>query len=126
MNENEISVHIVDCAVQLHKDLGPGLFESVYEITLAHLLQKRGLLVERQVEIPIDYDGLHINDAFRADIIVNKLVIIELKSLEVIRPVHKKQLLTYLKLTDLKLGMLLNFGEALMKDGISRVANGYF
>ncbi len=124
MNENEIGKIVVDAAVELHRDLGPGLLETVYEVLLAHELQKRGLAVERQVSIPIKYHGIEFLEGFKADLIINKKVIIELKSVESISDAHKKQVLTYLKLTNLKLGYLLNFGEALMKDGISRIING--
>jgi GxxExxY protein len=124
MTENEIGGIIVDCSVKLHKDLGPGLLESVYEVILAHLLQESGLKVERQVSIPIEYAGIQFDEGFRADIIVENKVILELKSVEKVNKAHKKQVLTYLKLTDKKLGYLLNFGESLMKDGISRVLNG--
>jgi GxxExxY protein len=125
MTENEIGGIIVDCSVKLHKDLGPGLLESVYEILLAHLLQEAGLNVERQVSVPIEYSGIRFDEGFRADIVVEDKVILELKSVERVNNSHKKQVLTYLKLTDKKLGYLLNFGENLMKDGISRVLNGY-
>jgi GxxExxY protein len=124
MSENEIGTIIVDCAVKLHKNLGPGLLESVYEAVLAKQLQLAGLTVQRQVPVPIVYEGLSFDEGFRADLIVNQAVIIELKSVETIHPVHKKQLLTYLKLTGLKLGYLLNFGDELMKNGITRVING--
>ena len=125
MTENEIWKIIVDCSVRLHKDLGPGLLESVYEVILSHLLQEAGLKVERQVSIPIEYAGIHFDEGFRADIIVENKVILELKSVEKINNAHKKQVLTYLKLTDKKLGYLLNFGADLMKNGISRILNGY-
>jgi GxxExxY protein len=124
MNENEIGTIIVDCAVKLHKNLGPGLLESVYEVVLAKQLHLAGLTVHRQVPIPIVYEGISFDEGFRADLIVNQSVIIELKSVETLHPVHKKQLLTYLKLTGLKLGYLLNFGDELMKNGISRIING--
>ena len=104
--------------------LGPGLLETVYEVLLAHELEARGLKVMRQVSIPIEYNGIKFNEGFRADIIVEKKVILELKSVETTTKAHKKQVLTYLKLTNLKLGFLLNFGEALMKDGITRLING--
>lgn len=125
MTENEIGGIIVDCSVKLHKDLGPGLLESVYEILLAHFLQEAGLNVERQVSIPIEYSGMRFDEGFRADIVVEDKVILELKSVEKINNAHKKQVLTYLKLTNKKLGYLLNFGDNLMKDGISRILNGY-
>jgi GxxExxY protein len=124
MHENEIGTVIVDCAVKLHKNLGPGLLESVYEAVLAKQLQLAGLTVHRQVPIPIVYEGISFDEGFRADLIVNQSVIIELKSVETLHPVHKKQLLTYLKLTGLKLGYLLNFGDELMKNGITRIING--
>ena len=104
--------------------LGPGLLESVYHVVLAHELAKRGLRVEKEVPIPIVWDGVRMDVGFRADLIVEGLVLLELKSIETIAPVHKKQLLTYLRLADLRLGLLLNFGAALMKDGIHRVVNG--
>jgi len=124
MHENEIGTAIVDCAVRLHQDLGPGLLETVYEAILARKLQQRGLSVERQVPIAIEYEGLKFDEGFRADLIVEGKVIIELKSVEKVHPGHKKQHLTYLRLTGMKLGYLLNFGEALMKDGITRIING--
>ena len=124
MTENEIGAVIVDCAVNLHKDLGPGLLESVYEVILGRMLEKRGLKVERQKSVPIEFKGEVFDQGFRADLIVEEKVIIELKSVSSLNNAHKKQLLTYLKLTNLKLGFLLNFGEELMKDGITRVING--
>lgn len=124
MDENDIGAVIVDCAVRLHQDLGPGLLETVYEVTLAHKLKAHGLSVERQVAVAISYDGQRFDEGFRADLIIERKVIVELKSVEKVHSSHKKQLLTYLKLTGLKLGYLLNFGEALMKDGITRIING--
>ena len=124
MKENEVAKQIVDAAFHVHSEIGPGLFESVYEVILAHKLGKRGMSVERQKAVPIHYDGLVFDEGFRADIIVEDCVIVELKSIEKIAPVHKKQLLTYLRLTDRKLGLLINFGSALIKDGIFRVVNG--
>jgi len=124
MNENEIGRIIVDCAVRLHMALGPGLLESVYEVLLAHQLQKAGLKVKRQVPIPIEFEGIRFDEGFRADLIVEDMVIVELKSVESVSKAHKKQVLTYLRLTGMKLGFLLNFGEALMKDGIYRIING--
>jgi GxxExxY protein len=124
MTENEIGKIIVDCAVRLHMELGPGLLESAYEVLLVHLLQDTGLKAERQIPIPIQFRGLQFDEGFRADIVVEGKVILELKSIESINNAHKKQVLTYLKLTGKKLGHLLNFGEALMKDGITRVLNG--
>ena len=124
MRENEIGTIIVDCAVELHRNLGPGLLETVYEVTLARSLERRGLTVQRQVAVPIEYQGEAFSEGFRADLIVEDLVIVELKSIERMTTAHKKQLLTYLRLTGLKLGYLLNFGEALMRDGITRTING--
>jgi GxxExxY protein len=124
MTENEIAKIIVDAAFQIHKTLGPGLLETVYEVVLTHALNKRGLRVERQVPVAIVFDGIKFNEGFRADLIVEDKVIVELKSVEKVIPVHKKQLLTYLRLTDKKLGLLINFGSELIRDGISRVVNG--
>jgi len=124
MTENEIAKIIVDAAFQIHKRLGPGLLEIVYEVIFAHELKKSGLNVKRQVPVAIVFDGIKFDEGFRADLIVEDKVIIELKSVENIAPVHKKQLLTYLRLTDKKLGLLINFGSELIRDGISRVVNG--
>lgn len=124
MTENEIGTIVVNCAVRLHMELGPGLLESVYEVLLAHLLKDAGLRVERQVSIPIEFHGIRFDEGFRADMVVEDKVILELKSIECINNAHKKQVLTYLKLTGMKLGYLLNFGDELMKDGITRVLNG--
>ena len=123
MHENEIAQIIVDAALKVHKALGPGLLESVYERVLSHELQKRGLEVNIQVVVPIIYEGMVFNEAFRADLIVENKVIVELKSVENVQPVHKKQLLTYLRLADKRLGLLINFGTVLLRDGVSRVVN---
>jgi GxxExxY protein len=123
MTENEIGTLVVESAIALHRALGPGLLESVYEVALAHELTERGMRVERQVPIPIEYRGLKFEEGFRADIIVERRVILELKSVEQVTAAHKKQVQTYLRLTGCKLGYLLNFGEALMKDGITRLVN---
>lgn len=123
MTENEISKIVVDCCYKIHTSLGPGLLESVYEEVLSYELQKRGLKIDRQKGLPVLYDDLKMELGFRADIIVENKVILELKSLEVLAPVHSKQLLTYLKITGLKLGLLINFGELLIKDGIHRIVN---
>ena len=125
MTENEIGDIVVECTVRLHRELGPGLLESVYEVLLTHMLQTAGLRVSRQVSIPIEFHGIRFEEGFRADLIVEDKVILELKSVDSVNKAHKKQVLTYLKLTGKKLGYLLNFGEYLMKDGISRVINGY-
>lgn len=124
MTENEIGTIVVDCSIKLHRAMGPGLLEVVYEAVLARQLEQAGLSVQRQVPIPIEFEGIVYEEGFRADIVINKLVILELKSIEKTHPVHKKQILTYLKLSGLKLGYLLNFGEELMKNGITRVING--
>ena len=123
MTENEIAKIVVDCCFKIHTSLGPGLLESVYEEILCYELKKRGLNIDRQKGLPVLYDELKMELGFRADIIVENKVILELKSLEVLAPVHSKQLLTYLKLTELKLGLLINFGEALIKNGIHRIVN---
>jgi GxxExxY protein len=123
MLENNIARLIVDAAYNVHTSLGPGLLESVYEVALNHELEKRGLQTSRQKPIPIQYDGLVFDEGFRADIIVEDSVIVELKSVETFAPVHKKQLLTYLRLTDKKLGLLINFGAPLIKQGIFRIVN---
>ena len=124
MTENEIAKIVVDAAYHIHRRLGPGLLESVYEVILAYALSSRGLNVERQKPVPIVFDGMKFDEGFRADLIVEDKVIVELKSVEKIAPVHKKQLLTYLRLADKRLGLLINFGASLIKDGIFRVANG--
>ena len=124
MTENEISAIIVDTAVRMHKNLGSGLLESAYEIILTNQLAKNGLSVQRQVIIPIEYEGEQFAEGFRCDLFVEGKVIIELKSIDKITPAHKKQLLTYLKLTNTKLGFILNFGAGIMKDGIVRTING--
>ncbi len=124
MTENEISKQVVDAAFKIHTRLGPGLLESVYEAVLVYELRKRGLRVERQRPIPVVYEEVQLDEGFRADLVVEGKVIIELKSVETVAPVHKKQVLTYLRLSNLKLGLLINFGEELIKDGISRIVNG--
>ena len=124
MNENEIGAILIDTAVYIHKNLGSGLLESVYETVLARSLGKKGLQVQRQVSIPIEFEGEHFDEGFRIDLFIEGKVIVELKSVEKITAAHKKQLLTYLKLTDTKLGYILNFGAPLMKEGIIRTVNG--
>jgi GxxExxY protein len=123
LTENEIATQVVDASFKIHTTLGPGLLESVYETVLAHELSKRGLRVLRQQGIPVEYEGVHMDIGFRADLIVEDKVIVEIKSVEVVAPVHKKQLLTYLRLADKRLGLLINFDSALIKDGIFRVVN---
>ena len=121
---NKISGQIVDTAFHVHRELGPGLLETVYEIILADALHKRGLTVARQVPIPIRFEGKLFDEGFRADLIVNGCVIVEIKSVESLARVHKKQVLTYLKLSGLKLGLLINFGGELLKGNIERLAVG--
>jgi GxxExxY protein len=124
MTENEVGTIVVQSAAELHRELGPGLLETVYEAALAYELQARGLRVERQKAIPIVYKGLAFDEGFRADLIVAGKVIVELKSVERVIPAYRKQVQTYLRLTGLRLGYLLNFGAALMKEGITRLVNG--
>ncbi len=124
MTENEVAKIVVDAAIAVHRALGPGLLESVYEAVLAAELRDRGLRVERQPAVPIEYRGIRFDEGFRADLIVEGKVLLELKSVERTTHTHKKQLLTYLRLSGHKLGFLLNFGEGLIKDGIVRIVNG--
>ncbi len=123
MTENEIGRIVVDAAIAVHRALGPGLLESVYEVVLAHELTSRGLAVQRQVPVPIIHGNVRFDEGFRADMFVEDKVILELKSVEKATAAHKKQIQTYLRLTGRKLGYLLNFGEALMKSGITRAVN---
>ena len=123
MYENEIATKIVDAAFKIHKTIGPGLLESVYETLMAHELAKHGLRFTRQQMIPVIYEHIRFEEGFRADLVVENKVIVELKSVETIAPVHKKQLLTYLRLADKRLGLLINFGDVLIKNGITRVVN---
>lgn len=123
MTENELSKIIVNSCFDIHKELGPGLFESVYEACLYFELIQQGLLVERQKELPVIYKSIKMEIGFRSDLIVENKVIVEIKSQEAIAPVHQKQVLTYLRLTGLKLGLLINFNEALIKNGIQRIVN---
>ncbi|MGB9441788.1 MAG: GxxExxY protein [Desulfobacterales bacterium] len=124
MTENEIAKQIMDAAFLIHRSLGPGLLETVYEVILAKKLTEMGLVVQRQVPVPIRYEGITFDEGFRADLIVSEKVIVELKSVEQLQPVHFKQLLTYLRLTDMRLGLLIDFGESLLKNGFKRVVNG--
>jgi GxxExxY protein len=123
MKENDIGTIVVECAITVHRELGPGLLETVYEVVLARELRERGLKVERQIPVPIRYKEIKFNEGFRADIVVEGKVILELKSAEKVTAANKKQVQTYLRLTGCKLGYLLNFGEALMKTGITRCVN---
>lgn len=124
LTENDIAREIVDAAFKVHTALGPGLLESVYEAVLTYELEKRGLRVVRQLPLPVVYETVKLDEGFRADLVVEDMVIVELKSVETLAPVHKKQLLTYLRLSGCKLGLLINFGAALIKDGIERIING--
>lgn len=124
MTENQIGTIVVEAAIAVHRELGPGLLETVYEVVFARELQDRGLRVDRQVPVAIAYKDIKFDEGFRADITVEGQIILELKSVERVTPAHKKQVQTYLRLTGCKLGYLLNFGEALMKDGITRCVNG--
>jgi GxxExxY protein len=124
MTENEIAKQILDAAFAVHTKLGLGVFESVYEVLMAYELRKKDLTVERQKPMPITYDGVRFEEAFRSDLVVENKVIAELKSVEALSPVHAKQLLTQLRLSGLKLGLLINFGEAHLKNGIKRIING--
>lgn len=119
----QIAKDVVDTSIKIHMDLGPRLLESVYSVILQKKLEDRGYRVEREVGIPVEYDGIQFEMGFRADLVINECFIVELKSVEKTAPVHAKQLLTYLKLTGHRLGLLINFGEALLKDGIKRLAN---
>jgi len=124
MKENEIGTKVLEAAIHVHRELGPGLLETVYEVTLIRELSDLGMSAQRQVEVPIIYKNIRFEEGFRADIIVENAVLLELKSVERVAPTHKKQVQTYLKLTGLKLGYLLNFGEAVLKNGITRCVNG--
>ena len=123
MTENQIATIIVDAAFKIHKILGPGLFESVYEAALKYELEKRGLKVIQQLGIPVEYEGLNLGLGFRVDLVVADKVVIEIKSIEALAPVHNKQLATYLRLMDLRLGLLINFNVELIRNGIRRVVN---
>lgn len=123
MSINDITGAIVDAALQIHRDMGPGLLESVYEAVLAKKLESRGMKVERQKTLRFVYDGMSFDEGFRMDLLVEDQVIVELKSVEQTAPVHKKQLLTYLKLAGKPVGLLINFGAATLKEGVTRVIN---
>ena len=121
--ENRIAREVVDAALKLHRHFGPGIYESVYEPVLIYELRKRSLTTRQQTPVPLVYEGITFDIGFKTDVVVNELVILELKSVEKLEPVHFKQLLTYLRLTGLRLGLLINFGENLLKNGIHRVVN---
>jgi GxxExxY protein len=124
MGENAVAQQIVDAAFRVHTTLGPGLLESVYAAALVYELEKRGLRITRQQSIPVVYEAVRIHTGFYADVVVEDLVIVEIKAVETVAPVHKKQLLTYLKLADKRLGLLINFNVVLIKDGITHIVNG--
>ncbi len=124
MTENEISRCVLDAAFVVHSKLGPGLLESVYEVVLAHELRKQGLAVERQKPMPIEYDGIRFDEAYRSDLVIESKVVVELKSVAALSAMHAKQVLTQLRLSGLKLGLLINFGEAHLRNGIKRLING--
>lgn len=124
MHENDVAKIVVDVAYHVHCSLGPGLLESVYEAVVTHELRKRGLRVETQVGVPVVWEDVQLELGFRMDLLVEGIVVIELKSVEAAAPVHKKQLLTYLRLANHRLGLLINFGEELIKTGITRIVNG--
>lgn len=122
---NAITGRVLDCAIEIHRNLGPGLLESVYETILERKLTGIGYQVQRQVSVPIHYEGMTFDEGFRADLIIDRLVCIELKSVETLAPVHSKQLLTYLKLLGLEVGLLINFGSPTLKEGLHRIVNGF-
>jgi len=124
-NVEEISAIVVDCAYKLHVETGPGLLESVYEVVLAKMLERQGLEVRRQAPVPIHLLGMNFDEGFRADIIVEGQLLVELKSVENLLPVHSKQVLTYLKLLKLPLGLLINFGAPTIKEGLKRISNNH-
>ena len=124
MKENDIAKELVDAAYKVHTTLGPGLLETVYEAAMCHELKKRGLSFARQVPVPVDYDGVRLGLGFRADLVIDDAVVLELKSVEAIAPLHKKQLLTYLRIMGKRLGLLINFNDELIRHGIFRIVNG--
>ncbi|HEX3068016.1 MAG TPA: GxxExxY protein [Thermoanaerobaculia bacterium] len=125
MNVEEVSAVVVDSAFHLHKELGPGLLESVYEAVLARMLERRGLRIERQRVVAFDFDGMHFNEGLRLDLLVENCLVLELKSVETLASVHPKQLLTYFRLLKLPLGLLINFGTPRFKEGIKRIVNNH-
>ena len=125
LDVEELSAVVVDAAFHLHKELGPGLLESVYEVVLAKVLSERGLVVQRQKPVPIVFAGCHFEEGFRADLLVNDRLLVELKSVESLQPVHGKQVLTYLRLLNFPLGLLVNFGAATFKEGVKRIVNNH-
>jgi len=122
--ENRAARAVIDCCYKIHKELGPGLLESLYEAALAHELVKLGHVVRRQQPIPVVYDGIKFQEGFRADLLVDNVLIVEIKSIEAVAPIHFKILMTYLRLSNIRLGLMVNFNEVLLKNGIKRLANG--
>jgi GxxExxY protein len=125
MDIDDLTSEIINAAIKIHKTLGPGLFESVYEEVLAYELTRNGFKVERQVAVPVHYGSVKMEVGFRADLIIEDEVIVEVKSVEKLSPIHRKQVLNYLRLTTLQVGLLINFNEILLKDGLSRLVNNY-
>ena len=123
MNINDLTGQVINAAIEVHKTLGPGLLESIYEECLCHEVGLKEIPYERQKELPIEYKGIKLNPNFRLDVLVNKQLILEIKSCDTLLPIHEAQLLTYLKLTGIKLGLLINFNVPMLKDGIKRIAN---
>jgi len=121
-----LASRVIDCGYHLHRDLGPGLLESAYETLMAEMLRQAGFGIERQVTVPLRYNGVVVDNAFKLDLLVEGRLIVELKSVEKLVPVHGKQVLTYLRLMHLPLGLLMNFGQGTFKDGIRRIANNYY
>jgi GxxExxY protein len=125
MTHNDITAAIIDTSIEIHRKLGPGLLESVYRKILAYELRKRGFEVIEELPVPVDWDDVHLDLGFRADLMVNKMVLVELKSCENLHPVYKKQLHTHLRITQMQVGLLINFGDELLKRGIHRIVNDY-
>ena len=125
MRKNDLTYEIINCAYEVHSFLGPGLLESVYQRALVHELRLRGFNVISEIPIDIEYKGINVGDHLRLDILVDEEVVVELKSVENVLPVHKKQLLTYLKLLDLHVGLLINFNVSMLREGITRIVNDY-
>jgi len=125
MKENQLSSKIIGAAIAVHKQLGPGLLESTYEICLEHELKSLGLQTRKQVALPVVYKDVKLNAGYRLDLIVNECIIVEIKAVDVLAPIHTAQVLTYLKLTDMKLGLLINFNTVKVTDGVKRIINGY-
>lgn len=125
MKTNDLTYEIINCVLEVHNFLGPGLLESVYQKALIHELKLRGFKIDYEVPIEIYYKDINVGDSLRLDILVNEEIVIELKSVENVLPVHKKQLLTYLRLLDLEVGLLINFNVSLLKEGITRIVNNY-